>query len=93
MEKVEGPRSGAKNMKLDLGDTNRAGRVVLELEAIGYGYDGVNGSDDSQDGRLLEDLSLVVERGESVAMLGPNGTGKSTLMRLATGEITPDTAA
>jgi len=31
----------------------------------------------------------VVERGERVALLGPNGTGKSTIMRLATGEISP----
>src|ERR671921_35232 len=38
---------------------------------------------------LLEDLDLVVERGERVALLGPNGTGKSTLMRLATGEVSP----
>jgi ATP-binding cassette subfamily F protein 3 len=38
---------------------------------------------------LLEDLDLVVERGERVALLGPNGTGKSTIMRLATAEISP----
>jgi len=38
---------------------------------------------------LLQDLDLVVERGERVALLGPNGTGKSTIMRLATGELAP----
>ncbi len=80
MEKVEAPRNGSKNIRMDLGsETSRAGRVVLEIEGASYGYD---------DGEpLLNDLNLVVERGERVALLGPNGTGKSTIMRLATGEI------
>ena len=93
MEKVEGPKNGAKNMRLDLGDTRRAGRVVLEFAGVGYGYSYTNSSTDSGDNRgerLLEDLGLLVERGERVALLGPNGTGKSTLMRLVTGELAPD---
>jgi len=82
MEKVEGPRNGSKNIRLNLGgETSRAGRVILEIEGARYGYDSGE--------PLLEDLDLVVERGERVALLGPNGTGKSTIMRLATGEISP----
>src|ERR671933_341380 len=81
MEKIETPRNARKNMKLDLsGETARAGRVVLEMESVSYGYEGEP---------LLEDLELVVERGERVALLGPNGTGKSTIMRLAIGELEP----
>ena len=83
MEKIEDPSSAAnKNMRLDLGDASRAGRVVLEMESVRYAHE-------DSDEPLLEDLDLVVERGERVALLGPNGTGKSTLMRLATGEISP----
>jgi ATP-binding cassette, subfamily F, member 3 len=82
MEKVEGPSSANKNMKLDLGDTSRAGRVVLEMEDVRYAHE-------DSDEPLLEELDLVVERGERVALLGPNGTGKSTVMRLATGELSP----
>jgi ATP-binding cassette subfamily F protein 3 len=79
MEKIEGPRNGKKNMKLDLGgETLRAGRVVLEMENVSYGY---------ENEPLLEDLELVIERGERVALLGPNGAGKSTIMRLTTGEL------
>ena len=83
MEKIEGPKNGKKNMKMDLGgETSRAGRVVLELDGVSYGYEG--------DGELLlKELELVVERGERVALLGPNGAGKSTIMRLATGDLEP----
>jgi ATP-binding cassette, subfamily F, member 3 len=82
MEKIEGPRNGRKNMKLDLGgETSRAGRIVLEMENASYGYEA--------DEPLLNDLELVIERGERVALLGSNGTGKSTIMRLAAGELDP----
>ena len=82
MEKIEAPSRSSKNIKLDLGDeTRRAGRVVLELEGVRHAYE--------DDEPLLEELDLVIERGERVALLGPNGTGKSTVMRLSTGELEP----
>ncbi|MDQ4128801.1 MAG: ATP-binding cassette domain-containing protein, partial [Actinomycetota bacterium] len=83
MEKIEDPRGATKNVRLDLGgETARAGRVVLEMEDVRYAHE-------DSDEPLLDRLDLVVERGERVALLGPNGTGKSTIMRLATGELSP----
>jgi ATP-binding cassette subfamily F protein 3 len=83
MEKIEDPKSRDKNLKMDLGgETRRAGRVVMEMEGVRYAHE-------DSDTPLLEDLDLIVERGERVALLGPNGTGKSTIMRLATGELRP----
>src|SRR5215207_309367 len=83
MEKIEDPRSASKNVRVDLRkETARAGRVVLEMEDVRYAHD------DAEE-PLLEGLDLVIERGERVALLGPNGTGKSTIMRLATGELSP----
>jgi ATP-binding cassette, subfamily F, member 3 len=83
MEKIEDPRRSSKNVRLYLGgETARAGRVVLEMEDVRYAHD-------DADGPLLEGLDLVIERGERVALLGANGTGKSTIMRLATGELSP----
>ncbi len=82
MEKIEDPKRNSKNIKLDLGEeTRRAGRVVLEMEEVRYAYEAGE--------PLLEELNLVIERGERVALMGPNGTGKSTIMRLATGELGP----
>ena len=84
MEKIEDPKNRAKNVKMDLGgETRRAGRVVMEMEGVRYAHD-------DSDTPLLDDLDIVVERGERVALLGPNGTGKSTIMRLATGELRPE---
>jgi ATP-binding cassette, subfamily F, member 3 len=83
MDKIEDPRRSSKNVRLYLGGgTARAGRVVLEMEDVCYAHD-------DADGPLLEGLDLVIERGERVALLGLNGTGKSTIMRLATGELNP----
>ena len=51
--------------------------VAVDLRDVSFGYDG---------GRpVLEDVNLAVEAGEFVAIAGPNGGGKTTLMRLVLG--------
>src|SRR5829696_3256507 len=83
MEKIEGPKNGKKNMKMELGnETARAGRVFLEFDGISYGYEAGKPP-------LIKKLELVIERGERVALLGPNGAGKSTVLRLAAGDLEP----
>ena len=54
--------------------------AVIELEHVSAGYGPF---------RALFDVHLVVEPGEAVALLGPNGVGKTTLARVATGLIEP----
>ncbi|NQZ95762.1 MAG: ATP-binding cassette domain-containing protein [Myxococcales bacterium] len=58
-----------------------SGRRVLEIEGLEKSYG---------DNRVLEGVSLTVMRGERVAIIGPNGIGKSTLLKIAMGEIAPD---
>jgi len=58
-----------------------AGKTVLAFDGVGFGY---------ADGPpVLHDLSLRIVGPERVAVTGPNGTGKTTLIRLAAGELEP----
>jgi ATP-binding cassette subfamily F protein 3 len=62
-------------------DCIKSGRTVLELKHARKSYDRVT---------VFRDVSLHVERGDRIALVGPNGTGKSTLMRMLSGEEAPD---
>jgi ATPase subunit of ABC transporter with duplicated ATPase domains len=61
-----------------------SGREVLELAGISKSYG---------DKRVLTDLSLLVRRGERVAIIGPNGLGKSTLLRIVVERLEADTGS
>ena len=58
-------------------------RLALELEGLGKGFD--------ED--LFTDLSLMVEVGERIAVIGPNGIGKSTLLKCLIGELAPSSGS
>lgn len=57
---------------------------ALGLAEVSHGFDGT---------AVLEDVSLAVERGEIVAVIGPSGTGKTTLLRLLALFHRPDSGA
>src|ERR687885_53492 len=59
---------------------NRTDEVVLAAERVRFGYGAAP---------VLCDVSLALRRGEMVALLGRNGVGKSTLLRLLSGVLTP----
>ena len=72
-------RVGQVKMRLDSGE--RSGKQVLECTSLGYG---------TPNGRVLvKSLDWVLMRGDRVALIGPNGIGKSTLIRLALGQLKP----
>jgi branched-chain amino acid transport system ATP-binding protein len=56
----------------------------LHIEGLSAGYGAV---------RVLEDVSIEVESGQTVALLGTNGNGKSTLMKCVMGLLRPSTGA
>lgn len=91
-ESVEKPRD-TPQLKMQLQDSEFAARTLMRLESVAFSYEGDSGYDNEYSGddkRLLFDqLHVAVERGDRLAVIGPNGTGKSTLLRLMLGELTP----
>lgn len=58
-----------------------SGKQALALENISKAYD---------DNQVLRDVSLTVRRGDRLAIIGPNGIGKSTLLKIALGRLEAD---
>ena len=56
--------------------------AIIEIRDLTFGYDAGN--------PVLDSINLTVKRGQSGCIVGPNGGGKSTLLRLLLGLLTPD---
>jgi ATP-binding cassette subfamily F protein uup len=72
-------RQGTAMMELDAGATS--GKKVIEALGIEKRFG---------DKLILQDFSLRVQRRDRVAFVGPNGVGKTTLLKLLLGQIAPD---
>lgn len=84
MEKMERPDAGRGSMKISFRENYESGKDVITAEGLsksfGYGTNEV---------KLFHDIDLHVRRGERICIMGPNGVGKTTLMRIIMGEIPP----
>jgi ABC-type multidrug transport system ATPase subunit len=58
-----------------------SGRMALEIQRLAKSYG---------EKKVLEDVSLTVRRGDRIAIIGPNGIGKSTLLKIAMGVTESD---
>jgi len=72
-------RQGSAAMALSAGP--KSGKKVIEAKGLSKSYDGKN---------IVQDFSLTVQRGDRVAFVGPNGVGKTTLIKMLMGEVAPD---
>ena len=72
-------QKGQVNMEITAQE--RSGKRVIEAENISYSYG---------DLAIIKNFSTVISRGDRIAILGPNGVGKSTLIHLLLGKLTPD---
>src|SRR5205807_5275418 len=70
-----------KKIHFDFPACAKSGRTVLELKHAHKAYG---------DLVVFKDVNLHLERGDRIALVGPNGVGKSTLMRMLSGEEAPD---
>ncbi|MEE9327050.1 MAG: ATP-binding cassette domain-containing protein [Cocleimonas sp.] len=73
-------QQGSAKMQVNVGE--RTGKRVVEVENINYTL---------PNGRvLIDDFSALVQRGDKIGLIGPNGVGKTTLLRVLLGEIKAD---
>ena len=72
-------RQGSAALELTAGP--KSGKKVIEAKGITHAFG---------DKSIVRGLDLMVQRGDRVAFVGPNGVGKTTLIKILTGEIAPD---
>lgn len=70
------------NVKMQLQEAQRSGKLVIEAEGISQAYDGRT---------LFNNFSTLIQRGDRIGVIGPNGGGKSTLLSILLGRNKPET--
>ena len=68
-------------VNLDVAAGERSGKLVAEMQNVSKHFG---------DKLVIADFSCVIQRGDKVGLLGPNGCGKTTLLKLLLGELEPD---
>lgn len=80
--RTEKPKFERKSMKLNFKQTGRSGNETIKAEGLSKSY---------EDKVILKDADLLINFGERVALIGPNGSGKTTFLKMLLGEEQPDT--
>lgn len=70
---------GSARMQVE--EASRSGKIVFEMENVNYQVDGKV---------LVKDFSAQIQRGDKIALIGPNGCGKTTLLKLMLGQLQAD---
>ncbi|MEQ8325378.1 MAG: ABC-F family ATP-binding cassette domain-containing protein [Vicingaceae bacterium] len=78
MDRIELDEEVIAKMKIRFPDAPRSGKINLELKGVSKSFDSK---------KVLEDVNLIIGRGEKIAFVGKNGAGKTTLSRIIMGEL------
>ncbi len=81
MEVIDAPVTAPNLSKIRLAEPPHSGHEIVRLEQAGLTYDGHRW--------IFRNLSLNINRGEKVALVGYNGMGKTTLLRTLAGQLEP----
>ena len=73
-------RDEGERVRAQIQEAERSGRKVLRCEGVGIAF---------ADTPIVRDFTTTILRGDRVGILGPNGCGKTTLIRLLLGELAP----
>ncbi len=80
MDKLKKPPSEDGAAALRFAGADRSAKIVVKCDGVSFSYD----SD-----QFLENLNFIMERGDRVGLFGPNGSGKTTIIKLMLGELKP----
>ena len=72
-------RTGSVNMQIT--EAERSGKLVVRAENVSFCYEG---------SEIIKDFSVEISRGDRVGIVGENGCGKTTLLKILLGELSPD---
>ncbi|RSK25859.1 ABC transporter ATP-binding protein [Bacillus sp. HMF5848] len=81
MDRVDKPVFERQNMKVDFNDTGRSGKDTIKAEGLSKNYG---------DKLIFKNGNAMIHYGERVALIGPNGSGKTTFLKILLGEEQPD---
>jgi ATP-binding cassette, subfamily F, member 3 len=79
MERIEPPSPRPRKAAIRFEPAVRSGKEILEVKNLTIGYEKP----------LIQNLDFRIERGEHIALIGPNGLGKSTLLKTIAGKLPP----
>lgn len=82
MERLDRPQGDLKKAHFSFEIERMTGRDVLQVNQLSASY--------TPDQPLFQNVSFRMERGDTVALIGPNGIGKSTLLKILIGKHQPD---
>lgn len=82
MRKERRKRRERESLNMEIDAARKSGKIVKELESVSKSFG---------DNQIVNELDLVIQRGDRIGLMGPNGTGKTTLIRTILGEESPDT--
>ncbi|HLR52518.1 MAG TPA: ABC-F family ATP-binding cassette domain-containing protein [Candidatus Avamphibacillus sp.] len=82
MEKIEKPLGNGGSVSFSFQINRRSGNDVLKLKDLAFTYPDSNHP-------LFQNVNLNINRGERIALIGPNGVGKTTLLKIVLGNLSP----
>jgi len=71
--------------RINIQQAEKSGKIVVEARNVSFGFDS-----DGNKKPLINEFSTLIQRGDKVGLIGGNGVGKTTLIRLLLGELAPE---
>ena len=80
-EQLQQRRDRVGTAKLEVQEAERSGKRVAEVIKLGYGW--------GEQQTVVKNFSTTIQRGDKIGIIGPNGVGKTTLLKLLLGQLAP----